>query len=56
MLPDQRLRAGGRHLLRGLPRFLSCGQVVHMLFFGGGGLILIALYGCFVVDSQAIID
>ena len=55
MLPDQRLRAGGRHLLRGLPRFLSCGQVVHMLFLVGG-LILIALYGCFVVDSQASID
>ena len=25
-------------------------------FFLGGGLILIALYGYFVVDSQAIID
>ena len=27
VLPDQRLRAGGRHLLRGLPRVVPCSQV-----------------------------
>ena len=41
MLPDQRMRAGGRHLLRGLPRVLPCGQVGEKAgdtFFVGGGL------------------